>query len=156
MRELGVSDRDRKQIRKLMREYEERNAYNRIEALNRGLVGNRVRPQTLNYETVMNLLEYNIYDNANEIIDRYKQELDYLDKGTTSKFQNYLDNLIDILDDIGISNTQVIRDMSKEELDNIEYLLERYNAYKDTGNVGGMEWARNHIDQITLQASIMG
>lgn len=136
LRDMGVTDYQRKKLRNLMRELEENDYYEEIASTNKELLGENVRPMTLSYETALRLLQYNVYGNIQEVIESYGQAIMYIEQGTTQEFEDYLDRFADELQDIGIT---VTKDMLREaDLENAQYLYSEFRKYEAMGDSGGM------------------
>lgn len=145
LRDLGVTDYERRLLRNLQKEYEQKNAYSEIERLNYSLMKERVKPVTLNYENAVRLLQYNMYGNIREVINAYQQGLAYVDQGTTSEYEDYIERLAEELQDVGIT-VATPSNLKKANLGNIEYWYSEYKKYEANGDSQGMSKAREHIE----------
>ena len=147
LRDLGVTDYQRRKLRELEREFQESGAYKKIEEANLELMGERVRPVTLSYETALRLLQYNMYGNIKGIIKEYKNALMLIDQGTTKEYEDYIYNLANELQDIGVTNATPER-LKEADLKDIEFWYSEYKKYEDSGNVAGMQHARGKIEAL--------
>ena len=145
LRELGVSDYERRLLRNVQREYEKGDVYSDIERLNYSLMKERVRPITLNYENAVRMLEYNIYGNIREIIKSYEQGIMYVNQGTTSEYEHYVERLAEELQDVGITSATPQR-LKQANLANIEYYYSEFKTYEQNGNSTGMSKAKAKIE----------
>lgn len=144
LRELGVTDYQRRKLRELQKEYEESNAYKKIEETNLELMGERIRPVSLSYETTIKLLNYNIYNDINSILKDYKQGITLVEQGTTKEFEEYIKKLADELQEIGVYNATKDR-LKDADLEDVEFWYSEYKRYEDIGNAGGMQYSREKI-----------
>lgn len=150
LRDLGVSDYERRKLRELARDYEADNTYSEIERLNQELLGERISPVTLNYETALRLLEYNVYGNIREIIADYKQAKMYVDQGTTTQYEQYIDKLFNELVDIGVQG--ITKDNLKNaDLATVEYWYSYYKQYELVGNEAGMKKAKGELEKAIVK-----
>ena len=150
LRDMGVSDYERRKLRELAREYEAGDTYSKIEKLNKELLGERVSPVTLNYETALRLLEYNVYGNIREIIADYKQAKMYVDQGTTIEYEAYIDKLYNELVDIGVQG--ITKGALKDSnLATVEYWYSFYKQYELMGNGYGMEKAKTELEKAIVK-----
>ena len=147
LRELGVNDYQRRKLRELEREFQESGAYKKIEEANLELMGERVRPVSLSYETALRLLQYNMYGNINGIIKEYKTSLMLIDQGTTKEYEDYIYNLANELQDIGVTNATPDR-LKEVVLKDIEFWYAEYKNYENSGNGGGMQHSRGKIEAL--------
>lgn len=144
LRELGVTDYQRRKLRELQKEYEESDIYKRIEKANQALLGERIRPVSLNYETTIKLLNYNIYNDINSILKDYKQGITLIEQGTTKDYEDYVNKLADELQEIGVYNATE-GNLKDADLKDIEFWYSEYKRYEDIGNAGGMQYSREKI-----------
>lgn len=146
LRDLGVSDYERRKLRELSRELEAGDTYATIEQLNKQLLNERVRPVTLNYETAIRLLKYNVYGSIQEIVEEYKTAKMYVEQGTTKEYEEYIDKLYNELKDVGVEGVTPSA-LKSSNLTNVEYYYGRYKYYEEIGNKEGMEWAKGKIEE---------
>lgn len=136
LRDMGVTDYQRRKLRNLMRELEENDYYEEIASTNEELLGENVRPMTLSYETAVRLLQYNVYGNIQEVIEKYGQAIMYIEQGTTQEFEEYLDKFANELQDIGITATKDV--LREADLENVQYLYSEFRTYEAMADEGGM------------------
>ena len=147
LKNLGATDEQLKQLKNLQDLYKSNDTYNKIEKLNKQLLGERVRPVTISYENAYRMLNYNVYNTIQGIIDEYRRGYSLVEQGTTSEFQNYINTLAEELQDIGVYNATV-SSIQPSMLEDIEYYYTMYKRYEDTGNSNGMSYAREKIISI--------
>ena len=145
LREMGVSDYYRRKIREIGKEFQETGAYEKIEQMNYELMGERIRPVTMNYDTAIKLLKYNIDGNIQSAIKEYKNALLLVDQGTTKEYEGYINILAEELQDIGVTNAAP-ETLKSADLKGIEFWYSEYQHYQDTGNEGGMFYTRQKIE----------
>lgn len=145
LREMGVTDYQRRKIRELEKEYQSSDAYKKIEQLNYELLGERVRPVTMNYDTAIKLLKYNIYGNIQSVIKEYQNTLLLVEQGTTKEYEDYINSLAEELQDIGVTNATP-ETLKSADLKGIEFWYSEYQHYQDSGNEGGMFYTRQKIE----------
>lgn len=144
LRDMGVSDYERRKLREVIRELEENDYYEQIADLNQEVLGENVIPMTLSYETALRLLQYNVYGNIQDIIVEYKNAIKNVDQGTTTEIEDYLDRFANELQDIGIAVTK--DDLRDIDLENIQYLYTEFRKYEAMGDNGGMYGTKRKIE----------
>ena len=144
LRELGVTDYQRKKLRQLEREFQESGAYKQIEETNLELMGERIRPVSLSYDTAVRLLKYNIYGNIDSIIKEYQTAIMYVNQGTTKEYEDYINKMAEELQEIGIYNATPEK-LKDADTKTVEFWYSEYKKYENTGNSGGMHHAREKI-----------
>lgn len=145
LREMGVTDYQRRKIRELEKKYQSSDAYKKIEQINYDLLGERIRPVSMSYDTAIKLLKYNIYGNIQSVIKDYENALLLVEQGTTKEYEDYINKLSEELQDIGVPNATPDK-FRNANLNNIEYWYSAYKRYEDIGNEGGMFYARGKIE----------
>ena len=159
LRELGVSDKERKEMRELAKEFEAQNVYKEVDKINQQVLGESIRPATLNYENMIRTMSYTGKD-FSEILDEYRETLRNLESGTTNEAQQYYQNVVADLERLGfyVSN-ETIQNIDQNGL--LDELIERIiflQRYETISNKGGVragsqldydiENARTFIEQI--------
>lgn len=145
LREMGVTDYQRRKIRELEKEYQSADAYKKIEQLNYELLGERVRPVSMSYDTAIKLLKYDIYGNIQSVIKEYENALLLVEQGTTKEYEDYINSLSEELQDIGVPNATPDK-LRNADLKSIEFWYSEYQHYQDSGNEGGMFYTRGKIE----------
>lgn len=147
LKELGATDSDIKQLNQLKNKMEGNDLYDKIGKMNEKLMGERVRPLTLSYETAVRLLKYNVYSNVKAIISSYNSAILLVEQGTTAEYEDYLQKFSEELQDAGIHNA-ITANLRKANLENIEFWYSKYKEYENMGNGQGMSYAREQIISI--------
>ena len=144
LRDLGVSDYERRLLRQLSQEFERGDVYSGIEQLNRQLLDQAIKPVKLDYNTAVNLIKYGGYT-VDEVIQQYKGELSAYKQGTTSSYEDWLERFTEELQDIGVTNAtkENVRNADRGRL---EYLYGRFRHYEFTGDLNGMEKTIRQIE----------
>lgn len=144
LQDLGVTQSQIKQIDELREVYNKNKLYSKIEKANEQLLGERVRPLSMSYETAYRLLQYNIYGNVDNIIQQYENAILLINQGTTAEYEDYVSKLAEELQDVGIYNatTSALKDT---DLSKVEDLYKQYKNYEATNNRGGMINTREKI-----------
>lgn len=132
LRDLGVSDYERRQIRELSRFYEDNDLYREIASKNKEILGENTYPITLNYETAVRMIKYGVVDNVKALIDEYKQAKLMIMNDTTIEIEKTLDNLIQELQDIGVVNA-TRETVSSSDIGFLQDQISRYNKYNSSG-----------------------
>ena len=143
LRDLGVSDYERRQIRELSRFYEDNDLYREIAEKNIDVLEENIYPITLNYETAMRMLKYGDV-NARVLIDEYKQAKLMIMNGTTVEIEKTLDSLIQELQDIGVVNA-TRETVDSSDIGFLQEQIARYNKYKASGEEYLASKTRNDI-----------
>lgn len=140
LRNLGVTDYERRLLRELDKKLRASDIYNRAEDLNIKLLGQASRPASLSYETAVNAIKYGGYT-ARDLISEYKEEAKNVQSGTTSEYERYLEKLAEELEQIGVPTT--VDNLRRADIGRVEYHLAEFRRYEAVGNDIGMEKHRD-------------
>ena len=88
LRELGVSDSERREMRELARELQNENFYKNVEQINREVLGDSITRTQLNYENMLRNMSYS-GKSFKEVLEDYREEQRNVEQGTTSSVESY-------------------------------------------------------------------
>lgn len=145
LRDLGVTDWQRRKLREVMREYEAYDLYSHISRLNNQLLGYGVTKQYLNYDTAASMLEQGVYANIDELLKDYREEKKNIEEGNTSEYTGYLkdwSNTIKEYFGIDVSPEHLDREV---DMPSLEYFFDVYKRYEDSGNSYAQQWAEERV-----------
>lgn len=145
--DMGATESQLKELRNIQSIYKEKDIYSKIEKTNNELLGERVKPLTLSYETAVRLIKYNVFSNIQGVLDSYKNAILLVDQGSTQQFEDYTNKLAEELQDIGAYNATPEK-LRRTKLDELEFWYSKYRKYELAGHIGGMQYAREKIIEL--------
>ena len=156
LRDLGVSDWERRQLRELGKLYNNTNAYNEIRQLNYQVLDSRQAPMELTYESIAGQIEYG-GKTVKEILGEYRQQIYDYHQGSTTAINDFVTNRLDYLRNNFSYDSNVVSDKNvidayidnanfREKFDTYYMEVEKYNESGD--NAGAYYWYNKLISLI--------
>lgn len=129
-----------------MKRLEEEDAYSRIASLNEEVLDTDIRPATLDYQTAVNLIQYGIRENINEVLQEYENALTALEAGTTTEINDYINRLSGELQDYGIVATA--DNLRNTDLEELNYWYQQLTYYREQANKKAVNKALYEIKKL--------
>lgn len=122
LRELGISDYERRKIRELEKRLQEKDFYSTIKERNRAFFQEEVGLLELNYQNLITHIKYGS-GNVRQVIKEYEEELRAVEQGTTVDIERYSERRALELQELGLPVTQEqvlqIPEMSQKDLNKL-------------------------------------
>lgn len=150
LRDYGANDYQLRKLRRLARQFEEDDIYEKIGKYNEKILDTYIRPTDINYENVFNAMDFFNKD-IKDVIADYEKQFRYIQEGTTQEATNYYNRIEEELKDYGIFSVFAVKYLAENDFVNFQILLDLLDKLKKYDEIADTKRAENlkkHIQSI--------